>query len=156
GLLTALLRLVFVLYAEDRGLLPVEEPVYAQGLSVLGVFDELQRDHDAYPDAMSRLFGAWSRLVLLFRAIFECVEHGTRRMPARGGQLFDWNVYPFLEGWGPAGGAPIVALTARAAVRVPSVDDETVYRVLERLLLFQRQRLSYRALDVEQIGSVYE
>jgi hypothetical protein len=43
-----------------------------------------------------------------------------------------------------------------ARVRVPTVDDETVFRVLERLLVFQGQRLSYRALDVEQIGAVYE
>ncbi|HVS10541.1 MAG TPA: DNA methyltransferase, partial [Planctomycetota bacterium] len=40
--------------------------------------------------------------------------------------------------------------------RVPSIDDETVYRVLEKLLVLEGQRLSYRALDVEQIGSVYE
>ena len=33
GLLTVLLRLVFVLYAEDRGLLPVEHPFYAEHLS---------------------------------------------------------------------------------------------------------------------------
>jgi len=31
-----------------------------------------------------------------------------------------------------------------------------VFRVLEKLLILHRQRLSYRALDVEQIGSVYE
>ena len=35
GLLTVLLRLVFLLYAEDRGLLPVEHPTYAEHYSVL-------------------------------------------------------------------------------------------------------------------------
>ena len=39
---------------------------------------------------------------------------------------------------------------------VPTLDDETVHRVLEKLLVFQGQRLSYRTLDVEQIGSIYE
>ena len=34
--------------------------------------------------------------------------------------------------------------------------DGTVYRVLEKLLVLDGERISYRALDVEQIGSVYE
>jgi len=76
-------------------------------------------------------------------------------LPARRGDLFDPERYPFLEGWPAAGGAPVDA-AARASVQVPSVDDESIYRVLEKLLYLDHQRLSYRALDVEQIGSVYE
>ena len=34
--------------------------------------------------------------------------------------------------------------------------DGTVYRALEKLLVLDGERISYRALDVEQIGSVYE
>jgi type I restriction-modification system DNA methylase subunit len=45
---------------------------------------------------------------------------------------------------------------ARANMQPPSVDDETVYRVLEKLMVLEGQRLSYQSLDVEQIGSVYE
>jgi hypothetical protein len=52
--------------------------------------------------------------------------------------------------------APIVTQTARAEVKVPTVDDGTVFALLRSLLIFQGQRLSYRTLDVEQIGSVYE
>lgn len=156
GLLTALLRLVFVLHAEDRGLLPVDHAVYEAHLSVTGLFNDLQADHGACPDSMSRRFGAWARLVSLFRAVFLGVEHGTFRMSARRGSLFNPHTYPFLEGWGPADDAAIQEPEARAEVRVPRVDDGTVYRVLEKLLVFEGQRLSYRALDVEQIGSVYE
>jgi len=156
GLLTVLLRLVFVLYAEDRGLLPVEHPIYEKHFSVIGLFEQLQVDHGAYPDSMSRRFGAWGRLVSVFRAVFLGMEHGTLHMPARRGSLFDPHTYPFLEGWGPSGSSPIRDPEARAEVRVPTVDDETVYRALHKLLYFEGQRLSYRALDVEQIGSVYE
>lgn len=156
GLLTVLLRLVFVLYAEDRGLLPVEHPLYSEHFSVLSLFEQLQADHGAYPDSMSRRFGAWGRLVTLFRAVFLGVSHAGLKMPPRRGSLFNPHEYPFLEGWGPAGSAPITQPEDRAAVRLPTVDDETVFRVLERLLVFEGQRLSYRALDVEQIGSVYE
>lgn len=155
GLLTVLLRLVFLLYAEDRGLLPVDDEEYAGNLSVLGLFEQLQEDHGAFPDSMSRRFGAWPRLLALFRAIYLGVKHGDLEIPARRGNLFDPHRFPFLEGWaGPS--APIVDPEQRAAVRVPTVDDETVFHVLERLILLEGQRLSYKALDVEQIGSVYE
>lgn len=156
GLLTVLLRLVFILYAEDRGLMPVEHPLYAEHMSLLGLFERLQADHGAHPDSMSRRYGAWGQLVSLFRTVFLGVETGELRMPPRRGALFDPNTYPFLEGWGPAGAAPIVLPEHRAAVKLPTVDDETVFRVLEKLLVFEGQRLSYRTLDVEQIGSVYE
>lgn len=157
GLLTQLLRLVFVLYAEDRSLLPVESALYTEHLSVLGLFEQLQADHGAHPDSMSRRFGAYGRLCALFRAIYLGASHGDLQMPARRGQLFSPHAYPFLEGWeGEPGSAPIVDAAARAATKLPSLDDETVFRVLEKLLVLRRQRLSYRALDVEQIGSVYE
>lgn len=153
GLLTILLRLVFLLYAEDRELMSASEP-YAGGLSVNDLYEQLQDDAASFPDAMSRRYGAWPRLLALFRCVFEGARHGGLVMPPRRGELFDPERYPFLEGW-TGGGAPVDP-EARAAVQVPSVDDETVYRVLKRLLVLERQRLSYRALDVEQIGSVYE
>lgn len=69
GLLTALLRLVFVLYAEDRELLPVEHPLYAQHYSLFALFAELQADlgtlcsndpicacHDPEDSAVGRYF----------------------------------------------------------------------------------------------------
>jgi hypothetical protein len=160
GLLTVLLRLVFVLYAEAWGLVPNESPIWARDYSVLALFEELRADAGANPDSMSRRFGAWGRLLAVFRAIYLGVEHaspaGALRMPPRRGDLFNPERYPFLEGWAPVGGAPINDPSARAAVRVPSIDDETVYRVLERLIILGGQRLSYRNLDVEQLGSVYE
>ena len=158
GLLTVLLRLVFLLYCEDRGLLPTEHPLFTESYSLLGLFDALQADHGAFPDTMHRRFGAYPRLVALFRAVFLGVSHRDLEIPARRGQLFDPSAYPFLEGWGTVegGSAPITQPEDRAAVRVPSVDDLTIFTVLQRLLFLGGQRLSYKALDVEQIGSVYE
>ncbi|MDP2273795.1 MAG: N-6 DNA methylase [Archangium sp.] len=154
GLLAVLLRLVFVLYAEDRGLMPTDEEPYAEDLSVKALYLQLLEDSGNFPDAMSRRFGAWPRLLALFRSIFFGAAHGKLHMPPRRGQLFDPEAYPFLEGWS-VGGAP-VAPEARAAVQVPSVDDETLFRVLDKLIVLEGQRLSYQSLDVEQIGSVYE
>lgn len=154
GLLSTLLRLVFILYAEDRGLLPVDAEPYAEDLSVNALYERLVDDAGHYPDAMAGRFGAWPRLLALFRCIYFGAHHGRVRMPARRGQLFDPQAFPFLEGWSD-GGAPVTD-EARAATRPPTVDDGTLHRVLERLIVLEGQRLSYQALDVEQIGSVYE
>ncbi|MBP6848430.1 MAG: N-6 DNA methylase, partial [Kofleriaceae bacterium] len=156
GLLTFMLRLVFVLYAEDNDLLPVDDDLYAEHLSVLALYEELASDAGAYPDAMARRYGAYGRLLSLFRAIYFGVAHGPLRMPPRHGELFSPHVYRFLEGnaepAAPGPGDP----AGRRRLDVPAIDDETVYRVLRGLLMLGDERLSYKALDVEQIGSVYE
>ena len=155
GLLTVMLRLVFLLFAEDRALLPVEHPVYEEHMSVLALFARLQEEAGAHPDSMAQRFGAWGQLLALFRAVYTGVDHGELHMPPRRGDLFDPHRYPFLEGVA-AGASPIRAPELQAQVTVPTIDDGTVFAVLERLIIFEGQRLSYKALDVEQIGSVYE
>jgi len=156
GLLTCMLRLVFVLYAEDNGLLPVDDPFYAENLSALALYEDLAADAGAVPDAMSRRFGGYGRLLSLFRAVFFGVSHGPLQMPPRHGELFSPHTYLFLEGnrepSSPGPGDP----DGRRRLEVPAIDDDTVHRVLRRLLVLGEERLSYKALDVEQIGSVYE
>lgn len=155
GLLTVMLRMVFILYAEDRSLLPVEHPLYAKRMSLLGLFEKLQRDNGTFPDSMHNRFGAWGHIISLSRTIHLGVEHGDFHIPARQGDLFDPHRYAFLEGWA-GDSSPIITHSARSEVQVPTVDDGTVFALLQSLLVFQGQRLSYRTLDVEQIGSVYE
>lgn len=155
GLLTVMLRLVFILYAEDRSLLPVEHPLYAKRMSLLGLFERLQRDHGNFPDSMNNRFGAWGHIVSLSRAIYLGVDHGDFHIPSRQGDLFDPHRFKFLEGW-TGESAPVINQKTRSEVQVPTVDDGTVFSLLRSLLIFQGQRLSYRTLDVEQIGSVYE
>ena len=59
--------------------------------------------------------------------------------------------YPYLEG------RPLGSLFATfGRIEAPRISDGVVYRMLDKLLLLDGERLSYRALDVEQIGSVYE
>ncbi len=150
GLLTVLLRLVFLLYAEDEGLMPADG-VYARNYSVTGLYDRLRTDAGRYPDTMDQRYGAWSWLVSLFRLVFDGGGHGGLRLPTRHGQLFNPDEYPFLEGR-PYG----VARQRGEQFEAPRVSDGTVHRVLDALLVLDGERLPYRALDVEQIGSVYE
>ena len=156
GLLTVMLRLVFALAAEDRGLVPSEHPLYAAHLSVGGLYDELAADADVYADTMEQRFGAWSRLLVLFRALYFGVEQGSLRMPPHRGRLFNPEAYAFLEGPPTDGVAVALSGEQRSAQRVPSVSDGVVYRVLRRLLYLDGQRLSYSALAEEQLGGVYE
>ncbi|MGK3982603.1 DNA methyltransferase [Sorangium sp. So ce136] len=156
GVLSVVLRLVFLLYAEDQALLPVEHRTYAEHLSLSGLYARLSHDAGAHPESMHHRFGAYGQLLALFRAVFFGVKHGTLDLPPRRGRLFDPNTYPFLEGGLPGWTAAVTEPGARAQARPPSIDDGTVYKVLHRLIVFGGQRLSYRTLDVEQIGSVYE
>ena len=154
GLLTVLMRLVFVLYAEDRDLLPSRSDarareIYETSYSVRGLYAKLTEDATLNPDTMDERRGGWGGLLALFRLIHR--GHRTGFVQARGGKLFDPDEFPFLEG--------------RAAkdepVRILTVSDGCLLRILEGLMTLklrgaERERLSYRTLDVEQIGSVYE
>src|SRR4030095_8292161 len=73
------------------------------------------------------------------------------RLPKRHGILFDPDRFPFLEGRRSGGAHKIYE-----RVEAPVLSDGTIYRALEKLLVLDGERISYRALDVEQIGSVYE
>ncbi|MCA9692383.1 MAG: hypothetical protein KC636_22480, partial [Myxococcales bacterium] len=129
GLLTVLLRMVFVLYAEDRGLLPVEHPIY-EHLGLLPLFEQLQADHGDFPDTMHQRFGAWPRVLSLFRAIYFGARAGDFYLPPRHGELFSPHAFGFLEGW--AGGAAPTTPEARARVAAPTVSDGTVHAVLDK------------------------
>ena len=72
-------------------------------------------------------------------------------MPKRHGVLFDPDRFPFLEGRTGDGPRQI-----HERIEPPLVPDGTIYRALDKLLVLDGERISYRALDVEQIGSVYE
>jgi hypothetical protein len=146
GLLTVLLRLVFILYAEDRDLLSSDE-TFVNSYSVGGLFERLREDEAHHPDTMDQRYGAWARLVVLFRLIYKGARHGKLNIPGRKGYLFDPDRYPFLEGRPNA---------KTEEIQMPRVPDGVLYRVLRQLLILDGERLSYRNLDVEQIGSVYE
>ena len=148
GLLTVMMRLLFLLYAEERDLLPGDEDFRTHyGLGAL--FERLREDATVHEDTMDQRYGAWAQLLMLFRMVHDGVPD--LGLVARKGSLFDPDAFPFLEGrrhGDPRG--------ARSLQAVPRVPDGTVYRVLAKLLVLDGERLSYRSLDVEHIGSVYE
>lgn len=151
GLLTVILRLVFLLYAEERDMLPTGDETFAQFYSLAGLFSRLRDDAAHFPDTMDQRYGAWAQLLVLFRMVHDGASAGEVQLPARHGGLFDPDRYPFLEGRRTTGGRQ-----KGERIEPPRVPDGTVFRALEKLLVLDGERLSYRALDVEQIGSVYQ
>ena len=150
GLITILLRLVFLLYAEDRGLMS-QDAVYTRYYSVSGLYERLREDAGNYPDTMDQRYGAWAWLLSLFRLVYDGGGHADLYLPARHGQLFDPDEYPFLEGR-----LQSTEYQTGESLEPPRVSDGVIHRVLQGLLVLDGERLSYRSLDVEQIGSVYE
>lgn len=153
--LTVMMRLVFVLCAEERGLLLLGDQVYDQCYAVSTLRGHLGEDADRHgPEVLERRHDAWTRLLSVFRAVYGGIEHESLRLPAMGGSLFDPDRFPFLEGrlkdtrWRETPAAPL------------PIDNRTVLLLLEALQVLEQPGgallLSYRALDVEQIGHVYE
>ena len=153
--LTVMMRLVFVLCAEERGLLLTGDSIYDQCYAVSTLRGHLAEDADRHgPEVLDRRHDAWARLLAVFRAVYSGIEHESLRMPALGGSLFDPDRFPFLEGrakethWRDTSAAPL------------PIDNRTVLLLLNSLQILEQPGgallLSYRALDVEQIGHVYE
>jgi len=155
GATTVMMRLVFLFVAEERRLLPIDDPRYAGTLAASTLRAQLQEraDRDG-EDPLERSTAAWHRVLALFRAVHGGIEHDALRLPAYGGGLFDPDRYPFLEGRAPG------SRWHEALARPLPVDDRTMLHLLDALQTLEqggaRVLLSYRALDVEQIGHVYE
>ncbi len=158
---TVMMRLVFLFVAEERRLLPLDDPLYAESYAASTLREQLEEHATRHgEDPLERSSAAWYRLLALSRAVHGGIEHEALRLPAYGGGLFDPDRYPFLEGRRAAAEAH-----DGAAVPLP-VDDRTVLHLLTALQVLTEPgragqpptsvRLSFRALDVEQIGHVYE
>lgn len=97
--LTVMMRLVFLMSAEDRDLMPMDNPLYAQHYAVSPLRGQLREAADQVSEAVvERRHDAWSRLLATFRAVHGGVEHEDMKLPAYGGSLFDPDRFPFLEG----------------------------------------------------------
>lgn len=157
---TVLMRLVILLYAEERHLLPLGDELYDRSYAVSTLRGLLRDDADREGNVqlLEHRVTAWPRLLALFRAVHGGLTHDELRLPAYGGRLFDPDRFPFLEGrtsgstWRDEDADPL------------PVDDHSMLEILNALQVLElrqgsvteARRLSFRTLDVEQIGHVYE
>ena len=137
GALILLYRMLFILYAEDRDLLPVREARYDDyGLrkTRVDVGDRMDRS-DVFSDTAARYWGGLSDL-------FIAIDLGDASigLPPYNGGLFDPTRARVLTD-----------------IRIP---DTTMARVIDALS-FERvaegkKYINYRSLSVQQLGSIYE
>ena len=152
GLLTVVLRLVFLLYAEERDMLPQNE-TWLRAYTLGGLYERLREDAAMHPDTMDQRYGAWAQMLALTRIVHDGAKSAILQLPPRHGELFDPDRYRFLEGRdAQTGGARSIS----ERIEPPLVPDGTLYRVLTKLIVLDGERISYRALDVEHVGAVYE
>ena len=159
--LTVMMRLVFLFSAEERKLIPSAggEALYHEYYAVSTISAKLRSDADKFgEEVLERRSDAWCRLLATFRAVHGGIRHDLLDIPAYGGSLFDPDRFPFLEG--RVRGTRWLEISAEP---IP-VNNRIVLHLLEALQILQirvggtlePRRLSFRALDIEQIGHVYE
>ncbi len=137
GAVILLYRLLFLLYAEDRDLLPVRHRGY-QPRSLTHLRDEVASAQDTgRPLSQTDAFW-WATLQALFKAI----DKGSDAMglPAYNGGLFDQREAPILH--------------------VVEVPDAALARIVDGLSRRRdggdMRRVNYRDLSVQQLGAIYE
>ena len=124
-------RLLFLLFAEARGLVPSWHPVYRDSYSLGSVRREMTRGMPC---------GLWETLQALARLAHRGCTAGTLKVPPFNGRLFSPSQAPLAE-------------SAR-------LDDRAVATVVQALTTRveggKREEIAYGDLGVEQLGGVYE
>jgi hypothetical protein len=130
--LTIVYRLLFLLFAEARALVPMWNPIYRDSYSVDGLRGSCDRPAEAV--------GLWEAIQAISRLAHAGCSTRDLRVTAFNSQLFSPERAPLVE---------------RARV-----DDETMARTLRALTDAPGQngttRIAYADLGVEQLGSIYE
>ncbi|MEW2329440.1 DNA methyltransferase [Micromonospora chersina] len=144
GAVAVMMRIVFLLFAEERKLLPADNELYATAYSAGRLCAELeQRATEGSEEDLEHSSAAWHRLLALFNAVYHGIDHPRLKLHGHDGSLFDPKAYDWL---------PL------------NIDDRTVLHMLRSVQYVEvgtgrsreRRTVSFRTLDVEQIGYVYE
>ena len=132
--LILLYRVLFILYAESRGLLPVENPDYAARYSLAALAGTIHQTLDRGDLIIPTLSDYWARL----RGLFTLINDGWDNLiPQYNGGLFNPEHHPFLEGH--------------------ELGNDALAQVIELLTRTEKgERIVYRDLDVRHLGNIYE
>ena len=132
--LILLYRILFILYAESRDLLPLDNRNYAEQYSLNHLATDI---HEKLDGGIAFAPGAnlsWTRLRQLFTLINDGWED---HIPQYNGGLFNPGQHPFLERY--------------------VIGDDALAQVIELLTRTEEsERITYRDLDVRHLGDIYE
>ncbi|GAA1716413.1 Eco57I restriction-modification methylase domain-containing protein [Dietzia cercidiphylli] len=143
---TVMMRIVFLLFAEERDMLPTEQ-LYWDSYAINGLLDNLRAQAAGGEEHLDESYDAWHRLLAVSEALHGGVNYDEMRMPAYGGSLLDSERFPWLHATDSHG------LRLRVSDRVMLHVLESVQSVVAN---GERRRISFREIDVEQIGYIYE
>jgi type I restriction-modification system DNA methylase subunit len=134
--LTLLYRLLFILYAEHRDLLPLGvNKLYTESYSLDAFKKEIANRFDKNEPVAASTFGYWSKL----KELFEIINGGNKELgvPPYNGGLFDPEKHHFLEKY------RIGDLYVAKAIDLLSRSTDKAY-------------IDYGSLEIRHLGSIYE
>lgn len=143
---TVMMRIVFLLFAEERDMLPTDQ-LYWNSYAIKGLLDDLRAQAAGGEEHLDETYDAWHRLLAVSQALHGGVNYDEMRMPAYGGSLLDPGRFPWLHAADSRG------LRLKVSDRVMLHALESVETVVAK---GERRRISFREIDVEQIGYIYE
>ena len=156
------MRLVVILFAESRKLLPRDNALYDDSYGLNGLFERLERDA-AQGRAMRETYSAWPRVLALFKLVYEGSHHPDLPVTRYGGELFAPGVAGTPDG---LSNALAVFETASLATNVlPDADVHEMLKLLTRTTMRIRQGkattrttvpVDFSDLSSEYIGILYE
>lgn len=143
---TVMMRVVFLLFAEEREMLPTEQ-LYWDSYAIRDLLSDLKAQAANGEEPLDESFDAWHRLLAVSQALYSGVNYDEMRMPAYGGSLLDPDRFPWMYA------------TDQRGLRL-KVSDRVMMHVLESVqtavVRGEQRRVSFRDVDVEQIGYIYE
>lgn len=171
--ISLMMRLVFIFYAEENGLLPHGEMLWDRSYGLTYLVSRLEAERRADAETMARTTDAWGQLLAAFRLIHDGCPHPDLALSAYGGDLFDPMRYLTPDPSPRRRGEPDSPLPlqgeeqgGRSLLEDPrlQITNTAIYTILRKLTVARTrigtltlpQRVSYRSLGIEQIGTVYE
>lgn len=138
-ILITIYRVLFLLFAEQRGMLPGRGSLYNEEFS-LTAFRTLAEQ----PRSEDKNFDLWEKL----KTTFSMVEHGVK----------DLDIFPYNGALFSMGRTPL--LTPAKDDGSPRCQNDHLLTTIRHLTTVMKdgvtQRISYSDLSVEEIGSIYE
>ena len=157
------MRMVIVLFAESRDLLPRDHDLYHSSYGLTGLLESLEKTAARGGDRLARSWSAWPRVLALFRLIRDGSHHPDLLVPAYGGELFASGEPDSSDGLSRA-----LSVFETACFDQEVMADANVHHILERIT---RTRIKVRQgrsrtwipvpvdfsdLSSEYIGILYE
>jgi len=158
-----IMRLVVVLFAESRELLPRENALYHSSYGLGGLIEQLSKHAHRSGGRLARSHAAWPRVLSLFRLVYQGSSHPALPVPAYGGTLFAPGDPQSAEGLSRA-----LALFETGWRDRQLMPDRDVHRILElitrtkvkirqgRTSTWVSSPVDFSDLSSEYIGILYE